>query len=115
MRISDWSSDVCSSDLSPGCRAPKKDWEGDKMLQRTYRVERKAIWLAGCSAVLVAGGTPVSAIEQSTTGTVPEEAQAADSTPAGEIVVNGTRTDRSEERRGGEECGRTWRQRGAPD
>src|SRR3546814_11529237 len=64
------------------------------MLQRTYRVERKAIWLAGCSAVLVAGGTPVSAIAQSTTGTVTEEAQAADSQPAGELVVTGTRIDR---------------------
>lgn len=64
------------------------------MLQRTYRVERKAIWLAGCSAVLVAGGIPASAGAQSTTETAPEQDQAVDSQPAGEIVVTGTRIDR---------------------
>src|SRR3546814_18678637 len=74
MRISDWSSDVCSSDLDDGAR-------------------------------------------------VPAPAHAAGAVPAGLHRLRETdgrqqlpgRADRSEERRVGKECVRTFRSRGSPD
>src|SRR3546814_2317975 len=44
MRISDWSSDVCSSDLTAGCAGPVNS---NKKQQQISNLERKT-WRTGC-------------------------------------------------------------------
>src|SRR3546814_1466800 len=68
MRISDWSSDVCSSDLAPPVRAPLRrliEWTADYYLAPTAAVARMT--LASTSAL--EGGRTIT--EYRATGTQP--------------------------------------------
>src|SRR3546814_7971580 len=50
MRISDWSSDVCSSDLGDGARSPARaDPHDHRRASRTRRIPRKVCACAGGS------------------------------------------------------------------
>ena len=69
--------------------------KGNIMLQRKSGARRKARWLVGCSAALVAIVAPGTAAAQSTTSASAADAassQASDG--AGDIVVTGSRIDR---------------------
>src|SRR3546814_6126704 len=46
MRISDWSSDVCSSDLIPPAAAPAKTIDVPGFSTSRFRAEREADWIA---------------------------------------------------------------------
>src|SRR3546814_8941974 len=99
MRISDWSSDVCSSDLPPFTVSGTKRRRPARERLDLRRVER-------------AGGdhpTPPDAshrIQRKPFG----RGRGADA--AGRAEADAAR---SEERRGGEECVSTWSSRWAPD
>src|SRR3546814_13962213 len=107
MRISDWSSDVCSSDLIDGLVVKRDVEPGD---------------LAAPSRVLMLLGDPA---EMRVTAIVDERdvpriavGQSAllssDAWP-GRGIRGHVRELRSEERRGGKECVRTCRSRWSPD
>src|SRR3546814_12456764 len=97
MRMSDWSSDVCSSDLDPVLRA-ELDREA-VTLKALQALELKAMRGVGGSAALYASALKIL-------GT--ETAQRID-TLACEVAGY-----RSEERRVGKECVRTCRSRWSP-
>src|SRR3546814_5626594 len=86
MRISDWSSDVCSSDLSAATTARSCSGPPD-VPRRTATIEGIGFWTDGlpswqAARDFIAGGAPLA--------------------------------DRSEERRGGKECVSTCRTRWSP-
>src|SRR3546814_16757864 len=90
MRISDWSSDVCSSDLVTGPLA--------RSLARREAAQRRALRIA----IVGAGGAARAAF-------------AADGPDAlARFVAHPGRPGRSEERRVGKECVRTCRSRWSP-
>src|SRR3546814_15965340 len=97
MRISDWSSDVCSSDLAAGRRA-EVDRTGAQELERLVGAEREHPTDLGA-----VGGEllfePALVLQQDGDG----------------IVVGPVDADSSEERRVGKECVRTCRSRWSPD
>src|SRR3546814_14212238 len=100
MRISDWSSDVCSSDL-------------------------RQLSAAGAAPACIGLGPPGEPVQEDeqpvprdrlVQGVENRQAQAAAQT-AGWHEIGGVGADqgeRSEERRGGKECVRTWRARWLP-
>src|SRR3546814_11863863 len=96
MRISDWSSDVCSSDLYKRCSA------GTLRPRRTWRVERSDRQAQGC-------GQPGP--DQETQRMVSQARKPEQAGPAFPAAAAG----RSEERRVGNECVSTCRSRWAPD
>src|SRR3546814_18320809 len=109
MRISDWSSDVCSSDLHQGRLLHRLDHVGDGVgLARTGDAEQRLLRQAALETVdqlrdrlrLVASGL-----------------ERRDELEIGRMdgVVHGRAWGRSEERRGGKEGGRTCRSRWSPD
>src|SRR3546814_13570636 len=91
MRFSDWSSDVCSSDLNDG----KSDL--------VWRRDNGELYFQG--DVLDNAGSPMVIAGQS-------ERQPRLAFSGDDIVVS---ADRSEERRVGKECVSTCRYRGSPD
>src|SRR3546814_18002956 len=97
MRISDWSSDVCSSDLS---RLPSRF--PFLLVTPQYEVERILERRAREAGVRFEYGAELTALRQDRDG-VEADVRAADSTV------------RSEERRVGEECVSTGRSRWGPE
>src|SRR3546814_17588304 len=93
MRISDWSSDVCSSDL---ILYPSRLREGGSM--RARRIGLAVI----VALLLVLGMQHAPDIRLST------------SVPSGHDAVQVQAVVRSEERRVGKECVSTWRSRWSP-
>src|SRR3546814_3127498 len=109
MRISDWSSDVCSSDLRPR-RDPRFDRKDEVM---------KFIACAAMAAALLA--TPANARCFDVTGRVMVERAVTDRAGESHLVleetadaVPGEALVRSEERRVGKECVSTCRSRWSP-
>src|SRR3546814_13175478 len=100
MRISDWSSDVCSSDLRPR-RDPRFDRKDEVM---------KFIACAAMAAALLA--TPANARCFDVTGRVMVERAVTDRAGESHLVLE--ETARSEERRVGKECVSTCRSRWSP-
>src|SRR3546814_15615972 len=98
MRISDWSSDVCSSDLTTGQIKVDLLLQGE--LERPTRVDTDTIKKADADARL-----PLTDIEK-TAGTVIELLDCA---------YTEAPDNRSEERRVGKECVSTCRSRWSPD
>src|SRR3546814_11859740 len=100
MRISDWSSDVCSSDLlpwNPGARnGARMDDAPDNLLAALPRAAAGEVF----TELLARPGVRLERI-----------VSAGQTTPADAPMVQ----DRSEERRVGNECVRTCRSRWAPD
>src|SRR3546814_13973891 len=110
MRISDWSSDVCSSDLAFA--------DDPRVTLLTLPNGGKAAALN--RALAQATGEIVIALDADTQFEPQTIARLARwfadpalGAVAGEARV-GTRVNRPEERRGGNECVRTWRSRGQP-
>src|SRR3546814_16577313 len=105
MRISDWSSDVCSSDLLP------LRWDASHPLSRVP--QDRAVLLperfrGGCS--FGGGGLPSPSPARSSDGFPP-----ATGTLWSVAGPESIRLSRSEERRVGKECVSTFRYRWAPD
>src|SRR3546814_19555888 len=99
MRISDWSSDVCSSDLRPeveACDTPERSSVMVKMVGNMIELNSPT-----ASAAKPATRPSLSATTR----------HSADATPA----AISSRRGRSEERRGGKECVRRGRTRWWPD
>src|SRR3546814_11662157 len=97
MRISDWSSDVCSSDLSRGASGSR--W----MSFRCLRNERRKAMTDNTRKMLLRLYTD-------------ENAHVGDRRVVDEIVRRAREAGlRSEERRVGKECVSTCRSRGSPD
>src|SRR3546814_16388047 len=101
MRISDWSSDVCSSDLKMTIFIPQKPStaESDGALQMT-------------TAVVNRYGRQNTDIDIASLG---DDEAAPPSAPLERNVVNSEGSDRSEERRVGKECVSTCRSRWWPE
>src|SRR3546814_19266386 len=93
IRISDWSSDVCSSDLTEWrkLRAPDGERPGVVEPVKHYALQPGMVVVYNETAL----HSPLR------TG------------PTRLIHIQGRNPDRSEERRGGKECDRKWRTRGA--
>src|SRR3546814_11001954 len=102
MRISDWSSDVCSSDLYP----PNLTIEDDMTRQTVRSARLVSVCLLGKKAIRVRQNR----IRTEFALAVIRAMQAADWPPIGAIVFPG----RSEERRVGKECVSTGRSRWSP-
>src|SRR3546814_11071599 len=100
MRISDWSSDVCSSDLLPGGVADALEAE-----HRVVDVERQQLQVVGA----VAGGAGEPAGECAGLGDAFLQHLARRV-----LAVVHQLVSRSEERRVGKECVRTCRYRWSP-
>src|SRR3546814_12196037 len=98
MRISDWSSDVCSSDLcAPSGRIQEKSLDIlYKMVIGIYEAIRRA---SGCQE-----GEILMSFERALCGLGATVSLAA-------LLASATRSD---ERRGGKECVSTCRSRGSP-
>src|SRR3546814_16479390 len=105
MRISDWSSDVCSSDLSNARQQGRAHNREETKMKATK-------WIAALvmGASLAGVAYAASAQEQVIPSMVYRTGPYA---PSGIPVADGF-SDRSEERRVGKECVRTCRSRGAP-
>src|SRR3546814_2118886 len=96
MRISDWSSDVCSSDLGPAAQAPRLDGQGGFTMKNTITLLVLVVLLA----LLIA---------------LPWIAPYFYIFIATEILILGLfAASRSEERRVGKECVSTCRSRWSP-
>src|SRR3546814_15526971 len=99
MRISDWSSDVCSSDLA------RSTLLGDRLGIALMRGQRAAHLDAAAGGDMLPGVTLI--IDGRRAG-------AARARPGGAVILALERDARSEERRVGKECFRTWRSRWSP-
>src|SRR3546814_19867989 len=99
MRISDWSSDVCSSDLARGAASHHAGELRDALGAHIRLIEEDA-------PEMVAVGKHLGLMRQ-------VRAAAVDQIDAGQAVRLGNLL-RSEERRVGKECVSTCRSRGAP-
>src|SRR3546814_14592214 len=100
MRISDWSSDVCSSDLS---------FQGDaEHLFNAYQ----PIAFTPTEPVSPLPTTPDGA--ETDAPAAPEPAEPVSSIDVGQLVEALASSDRSEERRVGKECVSTCRSRWSP-
>src|SRR3546814_12513160 len=96
MRISDWSSDVCSSDLRMEQHQLRDQLQRNRHHRETAGM-RVAEHREQPFAILMRGAAPIGDVAE------PVEMQRA------------RHRDRSDERRGGEECVRTWRTRWGPE
>src|SRR3546814_16064282 len=99
MRISDWSSDVCSSDLRPLTEGPfyaMPIYPGDIGTNGGLRTDDKA-------RVVDGGGKPIAGL------------YAIGNNAASAMGESYPGAGRSEERRGGKECVSTCRSRWSPD
>src|SRR3546814_11149949 len=111
MRISDWSSDVCSSDLSTGGdRIIEADSSGNEnAIPRQDTAIANATFVSGGAAdnpdsILLRGGTDFTILNSVVTG----------APVCLDLDGNATIQARSEERRVGKECVRTCRSRWSP-
>src|SRR3546814_2023272 len=102
MRISDWSSDVCSSDLNPDTRVGAVALEGDREIARNEECPGVHGETVAADEVVVIGCE--NGVLTYANG---EFTKIASPTPYGRI--------RSEERRVGKECVSTCRSRWSPD
>src|SRR3546814_11363391 len=100
MRISDWSSDVCSSDLVLLTRRVGADRSAPRTVH-LVRSDRDRRWI---EQLVVADDGALAELDLSVLG--------SDTAPG---VGEPGPAHRSEERRGGKECGSTVRSRGSPD
>src|SRR3546814_18375148 len=133
MRISDWSSDVCSSDLGPieaGATVPffttpangfsaqstpsRIDVTGKVTLSGKVLVDvtKDAIYSAGDGYTLFTYGDTDSAVSATVNQSISSpfvsfDLTKADATKTVKIVANHVEARKSEERRLGKECGRT--------
>src|SRR3546814_13860503 len=98
MRISDWSSDVCSSDLLDGRHAGVPQRRRADLMGGVAEDERG-------NQLRPAGGEPL--------GDEAADREAADDGALDGEVVEQRGQVRSEERRVGKECVSTWRSRGS--
>src|SRR3546814_11805517 len=120
MRISDWSSDVCSSDLSPREREPAAE-PGRTLVEPVLNEvaaemrPRRALFV-GCQAGLSAWAE-AGAVRQIVQHLVANAIDAsAPDAPVQVVAVaeqGRVRIERSEERRVGKECGSTFSPRGS--
>src|SRR3546814_2368503 len=101
MRISDWSSDVCSSDLIGILRC---------QLLRALQVSHGFLRVCLCQRP---NHTPVQVNTGMAAGSRSNALPSSSLPPAGHTTTR--RSDRSEERRVGKECVSTGRSRGSPD
>src|SRR3546814_18363644 len=99
MRISDWSSDVCSSDLS-----------GSLRLRLIWPTLRALGLTLGLALTLAACGAPVDPAKVQ----AGEAVQLSAALEGGNIRLIDLRSGRSEESRGGKECVSTCRSRWSP-
>src|SRR3546814_14592455 len=97
MRISDWSSDVCSSDLDAGCSSAVKDQRSPRFCRRSAALPGNKI---GSPAARFAAAMP------SLTASTPR--------PAEPILIDERWGARSDESRVGKECVSTCRSRWSP-
>src|SRR3546814_17578724 len=109
MRISDWSSDVCSSDLIAG------GVEQVQMFGREGRGDRVAFLEAAVIAQLARDGFLAFAAAEMQRRQPAELLDNADGEGEGVRRVADCEILRWEERRGGKECGRRGKARGAPE
>src|SRR3546814_13870690 len=109
MRISDWSSDVCSSDL--GCGLLRTEFLFLDRAQPPDEAEQRAAYQAIADAL---GPRPliVRTLDIGADKPAPWLTLAAEENPA--LGLRGIRLQRSEERRVGKECGSTCRSRWSP-
>src|SRR3546814_12675322 len=101
MRMSDWSSDVCSSDLEPGPRGKaqrkrQRDIDADEHAMVAYAIQHPARSAAGAGG---AGDHPVEAVRHQPA----ERKQQACRSPERVVPVK-IGEGRSEARRVGKEC-----------
>src|SRR3546814_16992200 len=106
MRISDWSSDVCSSDLHPG-PAP---WVGTSLVCPADRESTAA----GTRPGLAAGRAPWPGLAFSANPFHPIFRTRAFPRGLAAMIDLALHKARSEERRVGKECVSTFRSRGSP-
>src|SRR3546814_13520956 len=100
MRMSDWSSDVCSSDLSTGHdHSPDRDDEAEPDYRFTLANERTFLAWIRTALALIAGG--IAVVQFVPSFGIPG-------------VRHGLSVVRSEERRVGKECVSTCRSRWSP-
>src|SRR3546814_14804356 len=97
MRISDWSSDVCSSDLPPSTEATTTSEAPNEATTTT-------------EATTTSAPSTTTTVPSTTTTTSRDSEELTPSGPA----TPGTIGERSEERRVGNECGSTCRYRWSP-
>src|SRR3546814_11932363 len=98
MRISDWSSDVCSSDLSGVCRIVEHLGSAHDELELALLLQVARDKLAAGQDEFDLGLSPAS----------------VGGAPAARVVSSSSRLLRSEERRVGKECVSTCRSRWSP-
>src|SRR3546814_12613618 len=98
MRISDWSSDVCSSDLQHEAGRVTAEWLADK--------------LGGKGNIVVLTGVPGTSVDTQRTEAAKEVFAKH---PDIKIIAEAPGMWRSEERRVGKECVSTCRSRWSPD
>src|SRR3546814_20797871 len=103
MRISDWSSDVCSSDLSGHVDAPA---EQQPEVQRAQAALDRALLNLGYTTVRAPQAGTVTKVNQLQVGDF-----VSASRPVFTLVGQRLWVERSEERRVGKECVRTCRSR----
>src|SRR3546814_12618771 len=107
MRISDWSSDVCSSDLLEAGDLAVLDWPGDSVRPRTWQECRDL-------ACYIGGPNPALRDDQSYSQAHYDQVCALYGDPAMLAKYSLIFVDRSEERRVGKECVSTCRSRWSP-
>src|SRR3546814_12853770 len=124
MRISDWSSDVCSSDLQAGCILSWQSFAEPADPASIQTVFDESTGLTGkprkgthmlCVNPLT-GAPDTKAVASQNLGTLKpnEDMSDAELIPAA-VPARCDERGRSEERRVGKECVRSWRSRGSPD
>src|SRR3546814_14442016 len=118
MRISDWSSDVCSSDLIGDLLAGQRIELGDllDLVAEEADAPRHILIVRGEDFEAVAAHAEIAARERLVVALVLQCDELADDLAiVGDLAFleiedhRGVSPDRSEERRGGKECVRTWR------
>src|SRR3546814_15871888 len=112
MRISDWSSDVCSSDLIPAAYRVTPD--GQEVITNFHMADDRTMVLHQTSALWhLRLGDMVLAIHNETYGATPPPTHTGTTSPAVQRRVKETQA-RTEERRVGKECVSTCRSRRSP-
>src|SRR3546814_12208396 len=123
MRISDWSSDVCSSDLSVTPRRHHRTAQCHALARR-HAADRRIIFRTAAPHAFrraTAGASLAPAVTRGSAARAPHPASQADL--FGPSLLPGlayrdeiiTPAERSEERRVGKACVSTFRSRAAPD